>query len=95
MAHRLILIFGFYSWVELIAASFGLKINTERTDNGINKNPMAKKGIQLPPLVSTGTKYVDIIMPSTAAAPPSPANDPTVFPEWKSLGRVWILVMAN
>ena len=74
-----------------------------RYDHSISYNPdnptislaIAKKGIQFPPLVRMGTKYVEITIPITAAAPPIPANVPTVLPECKSLGKVCMLVMAN
>jgi hypothetical protein len=46
-----------YSFYPLIVSlSLGAKINTEKTAKGINKPPIIKKGVQLPPAVSMGTK---------------------------------------
>ena len=40
-------------------------------------------------------KSIAKIVPRTAAAPPSPASEPTDFPRCKSLGIVWIFVIVN
>jgi hypothetical protein len=62
--------------------------NTERIDNGTNAASITKNKVQLPLCVMDGTNTIHKIVPNTAAAQPSHSNDPTDFPESKSLGMV-------
>ena len=63
-------------------------MNTQQTLIGTSAAPMIKKGVQLSPAVSIGMKHIDRIVPNVAAAPPSPASDPTLLPVYISLARV-------
>ena len=62
---------------------------------GTRQAPIIKKGVQLPPAVSIGTKQMLSMVPRVAAAPPRPESEPTLLPEWKSEARVWMLFIVN
>lgn len=74
---------------------FRPKRNTQHTLIGTNEAPMMKNGVQLSPAVSIGMKQIDKMVPNVAAAPPSPANEPTLLPVYISLASVWILFIVN